>query len=63
MTPGTLNCQVEENTSASDGRIASVGQNESIAAGNPENSGGCPGVDMVCVSITLAPLLKIMVFD
>ncbi|XP_042375970.1 auxin response factor 2B-like isoform X1 [Zingiber officinale] len=46
MTPGTLNCQVEENASASDGRIASDGQKEPIASGNPETSGGCPGGDM-----------------
>lgn len=65
MTPGTLNCQAEENASASasDGRIASDGQKEPISSGNPETSGGCPGGDMVCVSITSAPLLKIVSFD
>ncbi|XP_042456327.1 auxin response factor 2A-like [Zingiber officinale] len=46
MNPGTSNCRVEENPSASDERIAGEGTKEPAAAANPENSRGCPGSDM-----------------
>lgn len=50
MNPGTSNSRVEDHPSASDERIPGEGTKEPAATANPENSRGCPGSDMVCVS-------------
>ncbi|THU53746.1 hypothetical protein C4D60_Mb10t17690 [Musa balbisiana] len=51
MNPGTLNSRVEESPAASEEKIAGKETNGPVPTPDPDNSEGCPGVDVILSSL------------